>query len=418
MTMGPESVQCSSDSRGGALVIILAGGQGRRLVPLTNTMAKPAVRFGGSYRMIDFTLSNCINSGLRRICLFTQYASSSLSRHVRKGYAPLLSDDLGEFVDLVPPQRVFAESWYAGTADAVFQNLNLLQQERPENVIILAGDHVCKMDYSLMLQQHQQTGAPLTIACLPLPRQQCTRLGVMRTGSGGRIEEFVEKPADPAPMPDNPDMSLVSMAVYVWRTEALVEQVIADARRDSTRDFGKDIIPAMVEAGEQIYAWRFRSVGRRDEHYWRDIGTLSSYWEEHLDLVSLQPKFNLYDPSWPIYTHRPVAPPAKLCSGGDYSSLLVADSIVSAGCVVSGSLVRESVLSPGVSVRSASVEQSILMDNVTVSPGAKLCKVIVAEGVTIPADMSIGDDPERDATRFVVTEDGITVVPSRIVLTE
>jgi len=418
MAMGFESVQEGSYSRSSALVIVLAGGQGQRLVPLTNNMAKPAVRFGGSYRMVDFTLSNCINSGLRRIYLLTQYASSSLTRHVRKGFAPLLSDDLGEFVDLLPPQRVFAERWYAGTADAVFQNLNLLQQERPENVILLAGDHAYKMDYSLMLQQHQETGASLTITCLALPREQCTQLGVMSTGSGGRIEEFVEKSADPAPMPDDPDMSLVNMAVYVWRTEALVKQVAADARRDSSHDFGKDIIPAMVEAGEQVYAYRFRSVGSGGGEYWRDIGTLSSYWEAHMDLVGPLPKLNFYDPTWPIYTHRPVAPPAKLCSGGDSSSLLLADSIVSPGCVIFGGVLRESVLSPGVSVREACVEQSVLMDDVTVSPGATLRKVIVAEGVTIPADMSIGDDPEHDSRRFVVTEDGITVVPSRIVLDE
>ncbi len=405
-----------SQSRESAVAIILAGGQGQRLVPLTNNTAKPAVRFGGSYRMIDFTLSNCINSGLHRIYLPTQYASSSLHRHVRKGFAPLLSDDLGEFIELVPPQRVFAERWYAGTADAVFQNLNLLEQERPDDVILLAGDHAYKMDYSVLLDEHRETGASLTITCLALPRKECTQLGVVRTDSAGRVEEFVEKPADPAPMPDDPEMSLVSMAVYVWRTETLVKQVSADARRDSNHDFGRDIIPGMVEAGEHVHASRFRSVGDESEDYWRDIGTLTSYWEAHMDLVGSGPKLNFYDPTWPIYTHRPVAPPAKLCSGGECGSLELADCIVSPGCVISGSMVKESVLSPGVSIRDAHVEQSILMDDVTVSPGARVRRAIVAEGVAIPADTSIGYDLEHDRRRFVVTEDGIAVLPTRILL--
>ncbi len=418
MSIHLQPPQHGCESGGRALVIVLAGGQGQRLVPLTNNMAKPAARFGGAYRMIDFTLSSCVNSGFRRIYLLTQFASSSLNRHVRKGWAPLLNDDLDEFVDLIPPQKLFADRWYAGTADAVFQNLFLLQQERPQNVILLSGDHAYKMDYSLMLQQHQTTDADLTIACLALPAEQCTQLGVVTAAADGRIEQFVEKPASPSPMPDNPDMALVSMAVYIWRTEALVRHLIADARRDTSHDFGKDLIPAMVAAGEEVYAYRFKSAGRGTDDYWRDIGTLSSYWQAHADLVSPEPKLDLYDPTWPIYTYRPVVAPAKITCSADGSGGYVADSIISAGCLITDAAVRQSVLSPGVSIRDACVEQSVLMDDVTVAPGAHLCKAIVAEGVTIPAGMSIGDDRERDARRFVVTDDGITVVPSRIVLDE
>ena len=420
MTMATDlrATMSSSDIGRSALAIILAGGQGQRLVPLTSYIAKPAVRFAGSYRMIDFTLSNCINSGLRRIYLLTQYASSSLNRHVRKGFAPLLSDDLGEFIDIVPPQGVHVERWYAGTADAVFQNLDILQQQRPPNVLILSGDHVYSTHYGPMLQQHEQTGAALTIACLVLPREQGRHLGVISTASGTKVQHFVEKPDDPPPMPGNPDMCLVNMGVYVWRTETLVEQVIANARSDAPRDFGQSIIPAMVAAGEDVHAWQFTSAGAGGEDYWRDVGTLSSYWEAHSDLVSPTPKFNLYDAAWPVYTHRPVGPPAKLSSAGKPDDLHVADTIISAGCLIRGSQVERSVLSPGVCIDRACVRESILMDHVTVEPGARLTKVIVAEGVTIPADIVIGEDRAADTRRFVVTDDGITVVPSRIVLDE
>ncbi|NLJ37100.1 MAG: glucose-1-phosphate adenylyltransferase [candidate division WS1 bacterium] len=398
------------------LVMVLAGGEGQRLVPLTNTMAKPAVRFGGAYRMIDFTLSNCLNSGLRRVYLLTQYASGSLNTHVRRGWSPLLSDDLGEFLDVMPPQKIFADRWYAGTADAVFQNLPLLQHERPEHVLLLSGDHAYKMDYSLMLKQHRDTGAALTIACVPMPRRQCTQLGVVSIASDGRIEAFLEKPDDPPPTGDNPDMSLVNMAVYVWQTEALVRHVVDDSRADSSHDFGKDIIPAMVRAGEPVYAYRFRAAGQTGMDYWRDIGTLESYWEANMHLLDAHPPLDLYDQSWPIFTHRPVAPPARVSAVKSTSDDCLADTIVSAGCLIRDAQVRRCVLSPGVTVDGASVEESILMDNVTVQPGARLHRVIVAEDVTVPAGTIIGRDRGRDATQFVVTESGVTVVPTRIVL--
>lgn len=419
MIASGESIHRPENAGHSTLAMILAGGQGQRLVPLTNTMAKPAVRFGAAYRMVDFTLSNCLNSGLRRLYLLTQYASGSLNAHVRKGWAPLLSDDLGEFVDVLPPQKVFADRWYAGTADAVFQNLPLLQRERPEHVLLLSGDHAYKMDYSPMLRQHRDTGAALTIACVTMPRQQCTQLGVVGVGDDGRVRRFVEKPDDPPPTADDPHMALVNMAVYVWETEALARLVAADARCDSSHDFGGDIIPAMVQAGERVYAYRFRAVGQTgDEDYWRDIGTLESYWEAHMDLLGRKPPLDLYDPAWPIFTHRPVAPPARISGTADCADNCLSDSIVSTGCIIRDAQVRRCVLSPCVTVDGASVEDSILMDNVTVQPGACLKKVIVAEGVTIPEGMTIGEDCRQDATRFVVTDDGITVVPSRIVLDE
>lgn len=412
---GPRSI---SETVRGALVMILAGGQGQRLVPLTNNMAKPAVRFAGSYRMIDFTLSNCINSGMRRVHLLTQYASSSLNRHVRKGWAPLLSDELGEYIDLIPPQRVFAERWYAGTADAVFQNLPVLQEARPDHVVLLSGDHAYQMDYSMMLNDHLRTEAALTIACLSLPSEECTELGVMHTESDGRVIDFVEKPDDPPSIPDNPDRSLINMAVYIWDTEKLAHYVSQDARRDTSHDFGHDIIPAMLKADEPIHAYRFRSAGRSERNYWRDIGTLESYWDAHMDLVSPVPLLDMYDPTWPIYTYRPVAPPAKINSGEDKKARCICNSIISPGSIIVGGLVNESVLSPNVYVDRAEVDQSVLMDGVTVGEGARLRKVIIGEGVNIPAGLEIGFDPDKDRKRFVVTDHGVTVIPSRVILEE
>jgi glucose-1-phosphate adenylyltransferase len=334
---------------------------------------------------------------------------------VRRGWSPLLSDDLGEFVDVVPPQKVFADRWYAGTADAVFQNLPLLQRERPEHVLLLSGDHAYRMDYSPMLKQHRETGAALTIACVSMPRQQCTQLGVIAIDDDGRVEQFLEKPDDPPPTGDNPDMSLVNMAVYIWQTEALVKHVVADSRHDSSHDFGKDIIPTMVQAGEPVYAYRFRAAGRASADYWRDIDTLESYWEANMQLLERQPPLDLHDHSWPIFTHRPLAPPAILFDDGPGGRCL-ADAIISAGCIIRDAQVRKSVLSPHVSIDSAHIEESILMDNVRVHPGARLRRVIVADDVTIPAGTVIGHDREQDATRFVVTQSGVTVVPTRIVL--
>lgn len=396
--------------------MVLAGGEGQRLHPLTSQRAKPGVRFGGTYRMVDFTLSNCINSGLRRIHLLTQYASTSLSAHVRRTWSSRLSDDLDEFVDFVPPQRLFADRWYAGTADAIFQNLFILQEGRPEAVLLLSGDHAYKMDYSAMLAQHEARQADLTIAALPVPRPSATQLGVMAVDTQGRVNGFLEKPADPPGMPGNPEVALANMGVYIWRTRALVEAITGDARTKSTHDFGRDIIPAMVRQGRAVYMHQFADPGGSAHPYWRDIGTLESYWQAHMDLVAPVPELDLYDPHWPIYTYKEPLPPAKVVCGESQCISEVSDSLLSAGCIVCGASVQRSVLSPGVRVEtSAQVNESVLMDDVVVGPGASLHRVIVDEGVRIPAGFRIGHDPEEDSKRFVVTS-GITVVPKRVVL--
>lgn len=397
-------------------VMVLAGGEGQRLHPLTSGRAKPGVRFGGTYRMIDFTLSNCINSGMRRIHLLTQYASTSLSRHVRRTWASRLSDDMDEFVDFVPPQRLFADRWYAGTADAIFQNLFILQEERPDAVVLLSGDHAYKMDYASMLDFHNETGADLTISCLTVPRRSATQLGVMAVDDQARVTDFLEKPADPPAMPGKPDTALANMGVYIWKTAALVEAISIDSRTNSSHDFGRDIIPAMLAAGKSLYAYEFRPAGRSPHPYWRDIGTLESYWQAHMDLVAPVPELDLYDQTWPTFTYKPPLPPAKIVCGEDFRQAVVTDSLLSAGVIICGADVERSVLSPAVRVEPlAHVSECVLMDDVTVGEGAYLRRCIVDEGVVIPPGYRIGHDPDEDARKFVVCS-GITVVPKRVVL--
>ncbi|MHB8995007.1 MAG: glucose-1-phosphate adenylyltransferase [Armatimonadota bacterium] len=397
-------------------VMVLAGGEGQRLHPLTSGRAKPGVRFGGTYRMIDFTLSNCINSGMRRIHLLTQYASTSLSRHVRRTWASRLSDDMDEFVDFVPPQRLFADRWYAGTADAIFQNLFILQEERPDAVVLLSGDHAYKMDYASMLDFHNETGADLTISCLTVPRKSATQLGVMAVDDQARVTGFLEKPADPPAMPGKPDMALANMGVYIWKTAALVEAISIDSRTNSSHDFGRDIIPAMLRAEKTLYAYEFQPAGRSPHPYWRDIGTLESYWQAHMDLVAPVPELDLYDETWPTFTYKPPLPPAKIVCGEDFRQAVVTDSLLSAGVIICGADVQRSVISPGVRVEPlAQVSECILMDDVFVGKGASLKRCIVDEGVVIPPGYRIGHDPEEDCRKFVVCS-GITVVPKRVVL--
>ena len=391
-----------------SLVMILAGGEGQRLYPLTRTRAKPAVRFGGAYRIIDFTLSNCLNSGLRRIYLMTQYAATSLQRHLRTAWSPMLTEELGEFIEMLPPQRLFADRWYAGTADAVFQNLMVLQEERPPRVFLLSGDHIYKLDYAELFTRHEQAAAELTVACVPRPRAEARQFGVMQVDDDGRVIGFQEKPDDPAPMPGNPDYSLVSMGVYLWNTETLVRRVAGDATQSGSHDFGKNIVPAMVAAGEPVYAYFFQDPSGAPS-YWRDIGTLDGYWETTLDLVSPLPQLDLYDPAWPVYGSRRRRPPAKIVSG---ETLAVEDSLLAPGCIVSGATVKRSVLSPGVVVETgALVCESIIMDDAVIGAGAQVCRAILDEGVRVPPDYQIGLDPRRDRRHFVVTDSGIAVVP-------
>lgn len=397
-----------------SVAMILAGGQGQRLYPLTRRCAKPALRFGATYRMIDFTLSNCVNSNLKRIHLLTQYAASSLHRHVRRGWTHLFAEALDEFIDLVPPQKIFADRWYAGTADAIYQNLFILQDERPARVFLLSGDHVYKMDYSRLLAFHESQQADVTLACVPVPRERCTQLGVVECEQQWRIIGFEEKPDAPKPMPGNTDYALASMGVYLWNTEVLARQVAEDATADSSHDFGQDVIPRMIEQGLSVFAHNFCDPHSGQPAYWRDIGTISGYWEANMDLAAGLPELDLYDPQWPIYSDRSQYPPAKTVHGAQTD---LRDSLVAPGCIISGATVNHSILSPGVRIaQHAQVTESILMDDVQVGEGARLHKVIIDEGVTIPADYEIGVNPESDKKRFVVTEDGITVVPGGVIL--
>jgi glucose-1-phosphate adenylyltransferase len=389
--------------------MVLAGGEGQRLYPLTRQRAKPAVRFGGVYRIIDFTLSNCINSGLRSVYLLTQFAATSLQRHLRTAWSPFLAEELGECLEMLPPQRIFADRWYAGTADAVFQNMMLLQEERPPRVFLLSGDHIYKMDYADLVLQHDATGADLTVACVPRPREEARQFGVMQVASDGRVIGFQEKPADPAPMPGNPDYSLVSMGVYLWDTETLVRRVAADATHHTTHDFGRDLIPAMVENKEAVYAFMFQNQETGEPAYWRDIGTLDSYWQTTLDLVSPLPQLNLYDSGWPVYGSRLRRPPAKCVQGGGVE---VVDSLLAPGCIVSGARVRGSVLGPGVVIQEgAEVTDSIIMDDAFIGEGARVHRAILDEGVRVPAGYELGMDVRRDRRHSVVTEGGVVVVP-------
>lgn len=396
------------------LAIVLAGGQGERLYPLTRDRGKPAVPFGGIYRVIDFTLSNCLNSGLRKIFVLTQYKSGSLDRHIKLGWDPLFSPELGEWIYTVPPQLRIGQRWYAGTADAVYQNVYLLEQERPRLVVLLSGDHVYKMDYRKLVEFHDSRGAAATVAVVEVPIGQAPSFGIVEVDADNRVVAFHEKPREPRPIPGKPDRALANMGVYCFRTESLVRALSADARQETRHDFGHDILPAMTASGD-VYAYPFVDENRKETLYWRDIGTLDSYFEASMDLVAVDPIFNLYDASWPIRTVHRQLPPAKTVfaqetPGGRLG--IVLDSLISSGTIVSGGRVERSILSPLVRVNSyARVVESVLMDGVDVGRHARIRRAIVDKGVRIPPGCVIGEDPEEDRKRFLVTEGGVVVIP-------
>ncbi len=397
----------------GCLVLVLAGGQGERLYPLTRDRAKPAVPFGGAYRIIDFTLSNSLNSGLRRIYVLTQYKSLSLDRHIRQGWQ-MLNEVLGEFVAPIPPQQRIGGSWYRGTADAIYQNIYTLEHERPATVLVLSGDHVYRMDYGRMVARHHAARADLTIACIEVGREEARHFGIAVTDGEGRIVRWQEKPADPEPIPGTKDRFLASMGVYVFGTETLVRRVSQDARKDTEHDFGKNVIPDMLER-DRVFAHRFEPPGGGPP-YWRDIGRLEAYYEANMDLLAQDPPFRLDDPEWPIWTAAHNDPPVKVLSGPRGEGLLV-DSLAAAGTVVRGGRVRRSVLGHRVAVgEGAEVEDSILLGSVTVGAGARVRRAIVDKGVRIPAGAVLGHDVNEDRARFTVTEEGLVVVPRGIVL--
>jgi len=399
----------SSDWNATTLVMLLAGGEGERLYPLTKKRAKPAVPFGGLYRIIDFTLSNCLNSGLKRIYVLTQHKSLSLDRHLRLAWS-LLHPELGEFVQTVPPQLQLVSRWYAGTADAVFQNLHLLGEDHPRDVLIVSGDHVYRMDYGPLLAFHAQHGADLTVACTQVPCAQATRMGVLEIDGEARVRAFTEKPASPVPLPYDPSRALVNIGVYVFETEALVRAVIADAKQTSRQDFGHNVIPAMVD-DRRVYAFDIVEHRPPTERYWRDVGTLDSYFEANLELLLPEPPLDLFEGAWPVRMHSCQHPPALMRNVGDLEAR-AANSIISPGCVISGGSVLRSVLSPRVFVGAgAVVAESILMPGVRVGERALVNRAIVDENVVIPADARIGCDHADDRRQFLVTEGGVVVVP-------
>jgi glucose-1-phosphate adenylyltransferase len=393
-----------------ALVVLLAGGAGERLYPLTRDRAKPAVFFGGPYRIIDFTLSNCINSGLRRIFIATQYKSLSLNRHIRLGWN-VVSEELGEFVEILPPQKRVGEHWYQGTADAVYQNLYSIVQEAPHYVIVLSGDHVYKMDYARMLRFHRERSSSMTLAAIEVSLPDARRLGVLGVDPADRVTGFVEKPKDPPPIPGSSDIALASMGIYIFNTEVLLRALEADATQPTSHDFGKDIIPALIKE-VPTFAYRFYDENKKASKYWRDIGTLDAYYEANMDLCHVDPEFNLYDPEWPMRTYQPQAPPAKFVfaeKGRRCGEAL--DSIISPGCIVSGSSIVGSVLCPNVRVHSyGTIDRCILMPGVRVGRHARVLRAIVDRDVLIPRGAVIGYNAEEDRKRHTVTDQGVVVV--------
>ncbi len=392
------------------LALILAGGRGSRLKQLTMWRAKPAVPFGGKFRIIDFPLSNCINSGIRRIGVLTQYKAHSLIAHIQRGWGHFRGE-FGEFVELLPAQQRIETSWYAGTADAIYQNIDIIRAHAPDFVLILAGDHIYKMDYGTMLGYHVEKDADLTVGCIEVPLDTARAFGVLGTNSEGRITSFAEKPEQPTPIPGREDVSLASMGIYIFNTQFLFEQLIKDAdTRESSHDFGKDIIPRAIEK-YRVFAYPFRDPVTEKQGYWRDVGTIDAFWEANLELIGVTPELNLYDEQWPIWTYQEQLPPAKFVFDDDDRRGMAVDSMVSGGCIISGALVRHSLLFSNVVVESfASVEHSVVLPDVRIGSGARIKRAVLDRGCIIPPGTVIGEDPEEDAQRFFVSPGGVTLV--------
>ncbi len=394
------------------LVCLLAGGAGERLFPLTRDRAKPAVPFGGIYRIIDLTLSNCINSDLRRIFVLTQYKALSLNRHIREGWT-MLPGELGEFIQVLPPMMRVGEHWYRGTADAIYQNLYSIGSEPCKYVLVLGGDHVYKMNYQLMLRQHLDAGAEVTIGAIEFDRSEASHFGVVQLDAQDRIVGWEEKPANPKPSPHNPDKSHVSMGIYVFNRDILIEGLMADAEdANSGHDFGRDIVPRLLEKGKRIYAYNFIDENQKDAKYWRDVGTIEAYYEANMDLISVSPVFNLYDQHWPIRTYQRQYPPAKFVFAQEGRRMGIAlDSIVSMGAIISGGRVINSVLSPDVRVNSyTEVENSIIFSHVNIGRYSRIRRAIIDRHIHVPEHTEIGYNLEEDRKKYHVTEGGIVVV--------
>ena len=409
---------------GRAVALVLAGGRGSRLYELTDRRAKPAVYFGGKFRIIDFAMSNCVNSGIRRIGVVTQYKSHSLLRHLQRGWG-FLRGEVNEFVDLLPAQqRVDEESWYRGTADAVYQNIDIIEtySPSPDYVVILAGDHVYKMNYAAMLVDHAESGAECTVACIEVPRAEASGFGVMAVDSSGRITDFIEKPADPPPMEGKPDRSLCSMGIYIFNAKYLYSELLRDiSDPTSSHDFGKDIIPRAVKNGvAKAHSFSRSCVHAPEERpgkedYWRDAGTVDAYWEANVDLTATDPSLNLYDRNWPVWTYQQQLPPAKFVHNQIDRHGIAIESTIAGGCIISGEMNR-SLLFSSCRVHSyAKVNWSVLLPEVDIGRGARLSRCIVDHAVRIPAGMVIGEDPHEDARRFRRTDNGVTLVTQQMI---
>jgi glucose-1-phosphate adenylyltransferase len=393
-----------------AIAIVMAGGRGQRLQQLTDHRAKPATPFGGKYRIIDFSLSNCVNSGLRQIIILTQYKAQSLIRHVERGWG-YLHGELGEFIELVPAQQKLGETWYRGTADAIYQNLDMLEQHRPELVLVLAGDHVYKMDYGPLLALHAETGGDITVGGVQVPLDLAHEFGVMNVDTDNRIVSFDEKPVQPKPMPGRADVALASMGIYVFGTELLRTLLMADAEDPaSMHDFGRDIIPRAIRE-RRVFAYPFEDVETKAQRYWRDVGTVDAYYDANMELIYVSPELNLYDEAWPIWTHQEQVPSAKFVLDDPGRRGSAINSMIAGGCIISGATVRESLLSVNVMVDECTdVYRSVILPDVEIGRSCIVHKAIVDEGSIIPHGMEIGKDRELDKQRFHVSDKGVTLV--------
>ncbi|MDT8371352.1 MAG: glucose-1-phosphate adenylyltransferase [Gammaproteobacteria bacterium] len=392
------------------LALILAGGRGSRLKQLTDWRAKPGVPFGGKFRIIDFPLSNCVNSGIRRVGILTQYKAHSLIRHIQQGWG-FMRGELGEFVELLPASQRTTQGWYSGTADAVYQNIDILRNHGPKYVVILAGDHIYKMDYGDMLAEHVAQNADMTIGCLEVSVEEAKAFGVMSVDKDRRIIAFNEKPDNPTPMPGKDGIALASMGIYIFNAVFLYEQLIKDAdNKDSTHDFGHDIIPSLIKK-YKVLAFPYKDVQGNDPGYWRDVGTIDAFWAANLELIGITPELNLYDDNWPIWTYQAQQPPAKFVFDDDDRRGTAVDSMVSGGCIISGATVRHSLLFSNVEVHSyATVEDCVVLPDVTINRHCRLKKVVLDKGCVVPEGTVIGEDPEADAQKYEISPNGVVLV--------
>ncbi len=392
------------------LALILAGGRGSRLKHLTEWRAKPAVPFGGKFRIIDFALSNCINSGIRRVSVLTQYKAHPLILHIQRGWG-FLRGEFGEYVELLPAQQRIEASWYKGTADAVYQNLDIIRDHNPDFVLVLGGDHVYKMDYGPMLAYHLEKGADVTVGCVVVSPEEANQFGVVAVNENHQVTGFEEKPEHPVPIPGHDDQVLASMGIYVFSRDFLEQVLIEDAREPaSSNDFGKDVIPAVIQR-HAVYAYPFVDVQTSRQSYWRDVGTVDAFWEANLELVAVTPPLNLYDRDWPIWTYQEQLPPAKFVFDDDGRRGMAIDSMVSGGCIISGALVRHSLLFSNVRVHEgSSLESAVVLPKVTIGPGCRISRAVIDEACQVPPGTVIGEDPVADSKRFYLTEKGVVLV--------